>query len=103
MKVSLNTALYTPIALKNNKKLAFGDIVVTPQNPQQVKDIAQIAYKTKEIAGKRLGEEEDITIRANVTPQQTTFSMPPNMAGDNSVESLLQAFFRENGIPYKKV
>jgi hypothetical protein len=82
-------------------KATFGSIAVQPQNKEQIEKISQIAYKTKEVANRRYGEETPV-LKANIDKDTVTFSCPGNQAKQDMVEGILMHFLRQVNIPFKE-
>lgn len=84
--------------------ISFTSIAVQPQNEEQTNRMAQIAYKAKEIIGRRYGSGVPTLIKANISGDTVVFSAPEtSAAGQRSFDSIMQRYLRGANIPFKQV
>lgn len=84
-------------------RLSFGAIAVQPQNKQQVQEMSQIAYKTKETVDRRYGSESPVLMQAQISQDTITFSATAqNRQKQKTVDSIMANLLRNAGIPFKQ-
>lgn len=83
---------------------SFGSITAQPENEDQIQQVSQIAYKTREIVEKRFGLESSPVIKANITQDTVKFSPTnANESRQNLIDSVMQYYLKKTNIPFKQV